>query len=207
MGDHGHRARAGRFAPPVDPHQCRYAEAAPLYDKSLSLLERLLGDDHPRVAVVLHNYGDLLREQGELEQAAAFYHRSRHILEERLGADHPNVSTSLIGSAKLLAVTGRLEDAAAELERAITIREAAFGAVSPRLREPLTEYAGVLRRLGRGADAAAVDARLDEVDPRPEVDARREVSEPAADEPPPSSRFTPDTGAGRAGELIRAAIL
>ena len=40
-------------------------KAWPLYERSLSLLERLVGPDHPRVARVLSPLGAILTDQGD----------------------------------------------------------------------------------------------------------------------------------------------
>jgi tetratricopeptide (TPR) repeat protein len=39
----------------------RYREAEPLYRRAISIVERLLGDDHPNTRTVRRNYADLLR--------------------------------------------------------------------------------------------------------------------------------------------------
>ena len=42
--------------------QGNYAEAAPLYRRSLAIRENTLGPEHPDVAKVLDNYAALLRK-------------------------------------------------------------------------------------------------------------------------------------------------
>ena len=44
--------------------QGRYAEAEPLYKRSLAIWEKALGPDHPDVALSLNNLADLYRAQG-----------------------------------------------------------------------------------------------------------------------------------------------
>ena len=44
--------------------QGKYAQAEPLYQRSLAIYEKALGPDHPDVATVLENYSLLLRKIG-----------------------------------------------------------------------------------------------------------------------------------------------
>lgn len=43
--------------------QGKYEEADPLHDRSLAILEKVLGPDHPDVAVVLNNGAESLHRQ------------------------------------------------------------------------------------------------------------------------------------------------
>ncbi len=54
--------------------QGKYAEAEPLFKRSLSIWEKALGPDHPNVATTLENYAGLLREtarEGEADKLEA----------------------------------------------------------------------------------------------------------------------------------------
>ena len=44
--------------------QGKYAEAEPLYQRSLAIVEKALGPGHPNMALGLENYAVLLRETG-----------------------------------------------------------------------------------------------------------------------------------------------
>ena len=61
----------------------RYREAEPLYQRSLAILERVLGPEHPNVATSLNNYAQLLRKKGQNAEAASMEARARAILEKR----------------------------------------------------------------------------------------------------------------------------
>ena len=67
--------------------QGSYAEAEPLYQRSLAIWEKALGPDHPDVATSLENYGELQRKMGrdaeaEKLEARAEAIRARHALED-----------------------------------------------------------------------------------------------------------------------------
>ncbi len=59
--------------------QGRYAEAEPLYKRSLAILEKALGAEHPDVAQSLENYAVLLRKTGRDIEAAKLEARAKAI--------------------------------------------------------------------------------------------------------------------------------
>ena len=81
--------------------QGQYAQAEPLYKRSLAIWEKALGPDHPDVATSLNNLAVLYHTQGQYAQAEPLYKRSLAIREKALGPDHPDVATSLNNLAVL----------------------------------------------------------------------------------------------------------
>ena len=73
--------------------QGRYADAEPLYQRSLAIREKALGRDHPDVAQSLNNLAALYRNQGRYADAEPLYQRSLAIREKALGRDHPDVAS------------------------------------------------------------------------------------------------------------------
>ncbi len=59
--------------------QGNYAEAEPLYRRSLAIYEKVLGPEHPKVAQSLENYAALLRETGRADEAAEMEARAKAI--------------------------------------------------------------------------------------------------------------------------------
>ncbi len=55
----------------------RYAEAEPLLQRSLAILEKALGPEHPDVANSLHNLAELYRAQGRYAEAEPLLQRLR----------------------------------------------------------------------------------------------------------------------------------
>ncbi len=62
--------------------QGKYAEAEPLYQRSLAILEKALGPEHPNVANGLENYAGLLRQTGREDEAAEMEARAKAIREK-----------------------------------------------------------------------------------------------------------------------------
>jgi len=75
--------------------QGKYAAAEPLYQRSLAIMEKALGPEHPNVATSLNNLAELFRGQAKYAEAEPLYQRSLAIREKALGPEHPNVATSL----------------------------------------------------------------------------------------------------------------
>ncbi len=66
----------------------QYADAEPLFKRSLVIREKELGPNHPEVATSLNNLAELYRIQGKYTEAELLYKRSLDIREKTLRADH-----------------------------------------------------------------------------------------------------------------------
>ena len=62
-------------------HQAQgsYAEAEPLYQRSLAIREKVLGPEHPHVATSLENYAALVRQIGRGDEAETMEARAKAI--------------------------------------------------------------------------------------------------------------------------------
>ncbi len=59
--------------------QGNYAEAEPLYQRSLAIQEKALGPEHPDVATSLENYAALLRQTARIDKAERMEARAKAI--------------------------------------------------------------------------------------------------------------------------------
>ena len=59
--------------------QGRYAEAEPLYQRSLMIREKAVGPEHPHVATSLENYAALFRETARADEAERMEARAKAI--------------------------------------------------------------------------------------------------------------------------------
>lgn len=66
-------------------------EAEHLYRRALEMKEKLLGKDHPDVAMTLNNLAVLLKKQEKYEEAASMYERALAIFEKTLDSHHPKI--------------------------------------------------------------------------------------------------------------------
>jgi len=65
--------------------QGRYAEAEPLFTRSLAIFEKALGPEHPNVATSLVNLAGLHQDQGRRQDALSEVRRATGILRNRVG--------------------------------------------------------------------------------------------------------------------------
>ena len=139
--------------------QGRYADAEPLYKRSLAIREKALGPDHPDVATSLNNLAVLYDNQGRYADAEPLYKRSLAIREKALGPDHPDVATSLNNLAVLYENQGRYADAEPLYKRSLAIFEKALGPDHPDVAQSLNNLAELYDNQGRYADALPIVRR------------------------------------------------
>jgi tetratricopeptide (TPR) repeat protein len=124
------------------------AQARPLYERALAMLETQFGADHPNTAHGLDSLGNVLHDLGDLPAARDYHERALAILEAELGPNHPDTAHCL---SNLGAVLNELRDfpaARAALERALVIYEARLGPDHPATTHTLNNLGNVLADLG-----------------------------------------------------------
>ncbi|MEM6436177.1 MAG: tetratricopeptide repeat protein [Cyanobacteria bacterium P01_D01_bin.115] len=70
--------------------QGRYSDAEPLYQEALAMRKRLLGDEHPSVAISLNNLALLYDNQGRYSDAEPLYKEALAMRKRLLGDEHPS---------------------------------------------------------------------------------------------------------------------
>ena len=139
--------------------QGRYADAEPLYRRSLAIKEKALGPDHPHVATSVSNLAELYRNQGRYVDAEPLFRRSLAIREKSLGPDHPDVAASLNNLAALYTNQDRYVDAEPLHRRSLAIWEKALGPDHPHVAQPLNNLAVLYVNQGRYVDAEPLHRR------------------------------------------------
>jgi tetratricopeptide (TPR) repeat protein len=134
-------------------NQGRYAEAEPLYQRSLTINEKAFGPEHPDVATSLSNLGLLYDNQGRYAEAEPLYKRSLAIKENFLGLEHPVVATTLNNLGLLYDNQGRYAEAEPLYQRSLTINEKAFGPEYPEVATTINNLANLYNYQGRYAEA------------------------------------------------------
>ncbi len=105
----------------------RYAEAEPLYQRTLQIQEHVLGPDHLDVARTLNYLAVLYWYQSKHTEAEPLYQRTLQIRERAQGPDHPDVATSLNNLGALYWEQGRYAEAEPLYRRALHTLEQALG--------------------------------------------------------------------------------
>ena len=113
--------------------QRRFAEALPLYQRALSIREKILGPNDPAVAVSLSGLGAIQSELGEFALARTLLERALVIDKGIYGSNHPTVAIDFNNLAVLLKDEGKPDEALTLFERALAISEAAYGPNHPQV--------------------------------------------------------------------------
>jgi eukaryotic-like serine/threonine-protein kinase len=120
--------------------------------ESIELTEQHIGNSSS-LASVLHNYGDLCRTAGRLDEAEPALARAVALREEKLGPHHPDVAFSLNSLAIVYIEQGRTDDAVRALERVLEVRKAAFGEEHDHVAGTYNNLGVALRKGNRCAEA------------------------------------------------------
>jgi tetratricopeptide (TPR) repeat protein len=118
------------------------AGARAAHERSLAVVEKAAGPDHPEVARTRSNLGRVLQDLGDLEGARAQYERALEILEAVVGPEHPDMVIRRNNLGSVLRALGDLEGARVQFERALEIGEAVLGPSHPHM-------AGLRNNFGR----------------------------------------------------------
>lgn len=141
-------------------HYCferaQYAEAEPLFKRTLAIRERVLGPEHPDTAMSLNNLAALYDHQGRYAEAEPLFKRGLAIRERVLGLDHLDVALILNNLAALYDHQGRYSEAEPLYERSLDIRERALGPHHPSVATSLNNLGSLYNHQGRYADAEKV---------------------------------------------------
>jgi tetratricopeptide (TPR) repeat protein len=123
--------------------QGRWSDAEPLYERALSIRERLFGErPHADVATSLNNLAALHASQGRWSNAELLYERVLAIHKRIFTSPNNDVAASLNNLALLYASQGRWSDAELLYERVLAIHEQLFG------ERPNADVANSLNNLG-----------------------------------------------------------
>jgi tetratricopeptide (TPR) repeat protein/predicted Ser/Thr protein kinase len=122
-------------------------------ERALQIEEKVLGPDHPQVAVALNNLGLTLFVRGEREQARLHIERGLRVTEEALGPDHPNVAQGLKSLGTVLHSQGEREQAKLHIERALQIEEKVLGPDHPDVAATLNNLGAILHMQGEQEQA------------------------------------------------------
>jgi CHAT domain-containing protein/tetratricopeptide (TPR) repeat protein len=137
----------------------RYAEATPLAERALLILEKVLGQEHPNYTVWLNMLAMLYQDQGDYGRAEPLLLRALAIQEKVLGPEHPNFAVSLNNLALLYKAKHDYGRAEPLFLRSLEIREKVLGADHPQVATALNNLAGLYKDQGGFKRAAPLYQR------------------------------------------------
>ncbi|MDZ8083014.1 MAG: tetratricopeptide repeat protein, partial [Nostoc sp. DcaGUA01] len=131
----------------------QYSEAEPLYEKALSLRQRLLGEEHPHIATSYNNLAGLYESQGRYSEAEPLYEKALSLRQRLLGKEHPHVAQSYNNLAGLYKSQGRYSEAEPLYEKALSLRQRLLGEEHPDVAQSYNNLALLYNSQGRYSEA------------------------------------------------------
>ncbi|MBD2509794.1 tetratricopeptide repeat protein [Nostoc muscorum FACHB-395] len=131
----------------------RYSEAEPLYKKALELRQRLLGEEHPDVAISYNNLALLYSDQGRYSDAEPLHKKALELWQRLLGEEHPDVANSYNNLALLYSDQGRYSDAEPLYIKALELRQRLLGEEHPDVAQSYNNLAALYYSQGQYSDA------------------------------------------------------
>jgi tetratricopeptide (TPR) repeat protein len=128
--------------------QARFAEAEPLYLRSMRIREHVAGPESAEFGSALNNIAVMYFERGQFEESEAAHLRALSIREKALGSDSPQLAVTLNNLATLYLSRDRFEDASHYAERSVAILEQQTPE-SPNFAASLNNLADVYRQQRR----------------------------------------------------------
>jgi CHAT domain-containing protein/Tfp pilus assembly protein PilF len=141
----------------------KYEEVIPQAERALEIYERVLGEDHPNVAISLNIIANLYQKTGKYAEAVTLYKRSLEIHERNLGQNHPDVARILHYLGNLYLDIGRYAEAEPLYRRALEINEKALGKDHPDVATGLIDLAHLYKATARFAEAEPLFKRSLEI--------------------------------------------
>jgi tetratricopeptide (TPR) repeat protein len=139
--------------------QGQYARAAALFQKTLEIDRKILGDDHAVTGESYNNLAATFEAEGKEAEAEAMHRRTLGILLNALGEGHPYTAGSYNNLAECLRNQGKPAEAEAIHRRAVAIKQKARGDGHPDLALSYNNLALTLSDQGKHAEAEAMERR------------------------------------------------
>ncbi len=121
--------------------------------RALEIRTRLLGPDHPNVAVSLNNLGTASESLGDFEEARRYHEQALEVRERVLGPQHPHLAASLTNLGATLWSLGEDDRAQAMFERALALARASLGPEHPTVGQCITNIGVAMLVRDRFAEA------------------------------------------------------
>jgi tetratricopeptide (TPR) repeat protein len=130
--------------------------AADRYERAMAIKEKLLGGDHPDVALSLTNLASVLLVLGRPEDALVHSNRGVRIMEKVLGMEHPETATQWGNRAEILNQLGRYVEARRDAERGLAVWRRELGSENADQLFFLAPLGEARMGLGESREAAAL---------------------------------------------------
>jgi len=119
----------------------KYDEAESHWKEALKIRERIFGENHPDVALMLNNLANIYMNEEQFEESEICFKRAINIWNTLYGQKHPDYAMGIDGLATLYWNAGRYNEAESLFMRALSIRENTLGPTDPDLAATLNNLA------------------------------------------------------------------
>ena len=138
----------------------RVADAIPLFEQTLAVLQRQLNPDHPDALTSRNNLASAYQDAGRVAEAIQLYEQNLAVRERLLGPDHPSTLNSRGNLATAYLAADRVADAIALFEQTLAGRDRLLGHDHPDTQTSRKNLAEAYRAAGRGAEAIPLEQTL-----------------------------------------------
>ena len=119
----------------------------------LEMSEKIYGENHPNIAIPLHNIAQINSTRGFLRQAEVQFERTLGILERNLEPEDLIIGMCFRNIAVLYERQGRLADAERLHRRTLEIRQKGYGHNDPITANTILDLANLYAAMGRSSEA------------------------------------------------------
>jgi len=133
--------------------QGQYANAIPLAERALAILQQVLEEEHPAVSTTLNNLASLYKNQGRYLEAEHLYRQALQMRQRLLGDEHLSVAQSLNYIAGLYSIQGRYGKAEPLFRQALQMRQSLLGDEHLSVAQSLNNLGYLYKNQGRYAEA------------------------------------------------------
>ncbi|KAL1989626.1 hypothetical protein VTN49DRAFT_6823 [Thermomyces lanuginosus] len=137
----------------------QYREIETLQRRSLEIMEKALGPEHPDALDSANNLAAALFDLGKYEEAEEIHQRVLRTREKVQGSEHPRTVSSVKNLGLVLHCLGRYDEAEAMNRRALDIEEKVLGPEHPDTLRTVSNLASVLADMGKYEEAEAMQRR------------------------------------------------
>lgn len=136
------------------------SEAEKLYNKSLTIKEKVLVGGNPQITGLLNKLGELKIKKQDYKGALEHYKKSLEMNRNLWGKSHPVLAFAELNLAKCYDAMKDSEKAKAAFTEAIAIMEATAGPGHEDTANVLEQYVEFLRKEGKSDEAAVITRRI-----------------------------------------------
>ncbi|MEJ7680986.1 MAG: tetratricopeptide repeat protein [Segetibacter sp.] len=135
----------------------QYDKALQLYQQTLAIRKKLLGEEHIEYIAVLRSMADLYYNMGQYEKALRFNEQVLAISKKVIGEQHPDYAKSLASLARLYIEMGNYEKAMPLCRQTLLIFKKVLGEENREYTVALDNLAVLYYKIGQYGDALPLE--------------------------------------------------